>query len=102
MQLDGWREGGPQEACFESVEAVVLMSVLDAAQSGDRRKVLEQMRDTLAAAMDAADPAVQAQISGQLRQVLKDLAELPEVKAESPLEQAKKARAARRSNLKAV
>ena len=78
------------------------MSVLEAAQSGDRRKVLEAMRDTLAAALDSADPAVQAQISGQLRQVLKDLAELPEVKATSPLETAKAERVKRRANLKAV
>lgn len=78
------------------------MSVLDAAQSGDRRKVLEAMRDTLAAALDSADPAVQAQLSGQLRQVLKDLAELPEVKAASPLEAAKQKRSGRRANLKAV
>ena len=79
------------------------MAVLDAAQSGDQRKVLEAMRDTLAAAMDAADPAVQAQLAGQLRQVVKELAALPPADtAQSPLEQATKSRATRRANLKAV
>jgi len=79
------------------------MAVLDAAQSGDHRKVLEAMRDTLAAAMDAADPAVQAQIAGQLRAVVKELAGLPPVDtALSPLEQAQQKRATRRGKLKAV
>ena len=78
------------------------MAVLDAAQSGDRRKVLEAMRDTLAAAMDAADPAVQAQLAGQLRAVVKEIADLPEAKADSPLEVARRSRSARRSGLKAV
>jgi hypothetical protein len=78
------------------------MSALEAAQTGDRRKALEAMRDILAAAMDSADPAVQAQLSGQLRAVLKDLADLPVAKPKSPLEQAKAKRAGRRANLKAV
>ncbi len=51
--------------------------VLAAARSGDVRRTLEAMRDNLATQMDGAEPAVAAQISGQLRQVLKDLRELP-------------------------
>lgn len=78
------------------------MSILEAAQSGDRRKALEASRDALAAAMDSAEPSVIAQLAGQLRAVLKEIAEMPEVVASSPLEKAKKARADRRANLKAV
>lgn len=78
------------------------MSTLEAAQTNDRRAALVAMRDALASAMDLAEPQVLAQLSGQLRAVLKDLAELPEAKPESPLEAAKKKRAERRTNLKAV
>jgi len=45
---------------------------------------------------------VKAQLAGQLRAALKELDELPKVSAESPLEAAKRKRAARRANLKAV
>jgi hypothetical protein len=78
------------------------MNNLEAAQSNDRRKALEAVRDSLAAAMDAAEPSVLAQLAGQYRQTLKELAELPEAVPSSPLEQAKQKRAARRANLKAV
>jgi hypothetical protein len=52
------------------------VSVLDAAQSGDEAAALEAMRDSLAAAMDEADPAVVAQIAGRLESVLKRLGEV--------------------------
>ena len=52
------------------------MSVLDAARTGDEVAALEAMRDSLAGAMDAADPAVVAQIAGRLESVLKRLGEL--------------------------
>lgn len=56
-------------------EAVVLMSAnLDAARSGDQLKALEQLRDTLAEKLDDADANIVAQISGQYRQVLADIA----------------------------
>ena len=44
---------------------------------GDRRRALEAMRDALAAAMEQSDPNVMAQIAGQLRQVLREIDELP-------------------------
>lgn len=78
------------------------MAMLDAARSGDRRQALEALRDELAAALEQADVAVKAQLAGQLRAALKELDELPKVSAESPLEAAKRKRAARRANLKAV
>lgn len=78
------------------------MAMLDAAKSGDRRRALEALRDELAAALEQADMAVKAQLAGQLRAALKELDELPKVSVESPLEKAKKKRAERRANLKAV
>ncbi len=78
------------------------MAMLDAAKSGDRRRALEALRDELAAALEQADVAVKAQLAGQLRAALKELDELPKVSVESPLEKAKKKRAERRANLKAV
>lgn len=67
-----------------------------------RRDDLETMRTMLLAAAEQADAAVLAQIVGQLRIVVKELAELPEAKADSPLDNAKGKRAARRAHLKAV
>jgi len=78
------------------------VAMLDAAKSGDRRRALEALRDELAAALEQADVAVKAQLAGQLRAALKELDELPKVSVESPLEKAKKKRAERRANLKAV
>jgi hypothetical protein len=75
---------------------------LGAAKTNDRRAALIALRDSLAAAMDAAEPSVLAQLAGQYRQTLKELDELPQAKEESPLEKAAKARQARRANLKAV
>lgn len=42
-----------------------------------RRDGLEALRDKLAADLEAAEPSVSAQIAGQLRQVLRELDELP-------------------------
>jgi hypothetical protein len=67
-----------------------------------RREDLEAMRAKLMAAMDAVDAQVLPQVVGQLRVVVKELAELPEPTAESPLEQAKAKRSKRRAHLKAV
>ena len=52
----------------------------------DRRERLERMRDQLTAAMEVVDPPVMAQIAGQLRQVLKEIDELPEPKGKSARE----------------
>lgn len=70
--------------------------------NASRRADLVKMRQVLMDALDECDASVAAQIVGQLRQVVKELAELPEDKAQSPLELAKQKRAARRGNLKAV
>ena len=43
----------------------------------DRRTRLEAIRDQLTSAMDAAEPAVMAQLAGQLRQTLREIDELP-------------------------
>ncbi len=72
------------------------LSVAEVAASGDTRKTLEALRDALARQLDACEPAVAAQISGQLRQVLKDLQALPAPKGGSKREDAKQKRAARR------
>ena len=76
--------------------------LVSAAKSNDRRSILEALRDELAVALQAADVAVKAQLAGQLRAVVAELAELPQFIADSPLEAAKRKRAARRANLKAV
>ena len=75
---------------------------LTAARADDQRVALVALRDTLAAAMDDADANMLPQLAGQYRATLKDLAELPEVKPASALEQAKQARQKRRGDLKAV
>jgi len=67
-----------------------------AAKSGDERSTLEAMRDALAAALDAADPAVKAQLSGQLVKVLERLASLPS-KQESTVDKLRDDLAARRA-----
>jgi hypothetical protein len=57
---------------------------------------LEAIRDQLAAQLELAEPAVAAQIAGQLRATLKDLAALPAVKEGSKLDEVKQRREARR------
>lgn len=71
-------------------------SVATAAASGDQRAALEALRDKLAADMEQAEPAVVAQIAGQLRATLKDLAALPPVAGGSKLDEVKQRREARR------
>ena len=44
------------------------------------------MRDQLTAAMKSADDSVLAQVAGQLRQVLREIAELPVVEGKSARE----------------
>lgn len=72
------------------------VSVFDAARSGDQRALLEAIRDQLAADMARAEPAVVAQIAGQLRQVVKDLAALPPTREGSKTDEVKARREARR------
>ena len=71
-------------------------SVAAAAASGDQRAALEAMRDKLAADMELADPAVVAQIAGQLRATLKDLAALPPAAGGSKTDEVRARREARR------
>lgn len=49
---------------------------LEAAKSGDRRRALEQLRDTLAGLLDTTEAQVHAQIAAQYRARLADLAAL--------------------------
>ena len=56
-----------------------VVSNVAAAASGDPRVALEQLRDTLAAAVDEAPTMVVAQVAGQYRQVLEALAKLAPV-----------------------
>ncbi len=68
----------------------------EAAASGDYRATLEAIRDQLAHQLERAEPAVAAQIAGQLRQTLKDLAQLPPVKGGSKTDEVRARREARR------
>ena len=52
----------------------------------DRRERLESIRDQLTTAMLVAEPSVLAQLSGQLRQTLKELDELPATEGKSARE----------------
>lgn len=52
-------------------------SMTAAAATGNTREALEQLRDTLAAAIDVADPAIVAQLSGQMVKVLAAIDALP-------------------------
>jgi uncharacterized protein (DUF2267 family) len=49
----------------------------------DHRQRLEVIRDQLTDAMLEADASVKAQIAGQLRQVLREIAELPATEGKS-------------------
>lgn len=59
------------------------MKIHKAAQTGDELATLEAMRDTLAAAMDQAEPAVIAQVAGRLEAVLKRIGELRPARKET-------------------
>jgi hypothetical protein len=49
----------------------------DAARSGDLRKALEALRDTLAEMLDTTEAQIHAQLAAQYRATLADLAALP-------------------------
>lgn len=74
-----------------------MASNLDAARSGDHRRALEQLRDSLAVALDQAEPQVAAQIAGQYRNVLADLAALDKGKATGVQDELKERRRQRRT-----
>jgi hypothetical protein len=53
------------------------MSLSSVVGEGDRRRSLEAMRDALAIAMSQAEPREMAPLANQLRQVLRELDEMP-------------------------
>jgi hypothetical protein len=53
------------------------MSLSSVVSEGDRRRSLEAMRDALAIAMSQAEPREMAPLANQLRQVLRELDEMP-------------------------
>lgn len=56
---------------------------LAAARSGDQRRALEVLRDTLAAQLDTTESAIHAQLAAQYRATLDALAQLAEPEEES-------------------
>lgn len=62
-------------------------AIATAAATGDRRRTLEAMRAKLAVDMDAAPPAVVAQIAGRLSAVMVELEELGKGKKVSTLDE---------------
>lgn len=52
------------------------MNNRQAAQTGDRRKALEVLRDTLAEMLDTTEAQIHAQLAAQYRATLAELAEL--------------------------
>ena len=71
---------------------------LAAAKSGDRRQALELLRDTLASALDECEPQMAAQIAGQYRACLADLAALAPSKSVPMRDQLAEKRKARRTS----
>ena len=67
-----------------------------------RREDLVMMRERLVLALVDAESSVVAQIVGQLRAVVKELDELPDVRVESQVDRAARLRAERRQKLRAV
>lgn len=61
-------------------------SNLEAAQSGDRRRALEVLRDTLAEKLDTTTSEVHAQLAARYQAVLKELDELEPAKGASARE----------------
>lgn len=76
----------------------VTMTNLEAAQSGDRRRALEVARDTAAKALDECDSNMVAQLLGQYRQTLSEIASLPAAEVVSKRDELAKRRASRASN----
>lgn len=71
---------------------------LEAARSGDQRQALEQLRDTLARALDECDPNMYAQTAGQYRATLDALAKLPSAEKVAKRDELAKRRAERSAN----
>lgn len=73
------------------------MSVSEAAESGDRRRSLEALRASLAAAIESSEPRELASLAKQFREVLAELDELPEGQEASLVDDLTARRAGRRS-----
>lgn len=54
------------------------MNNREAASSGDRKRALEVLRDTLAEQLDMTEASIHAQLAAQYRATLAELAELSE------------------------
>lgn len=67
-----------------------MAGLTDAAAQGDRRKVLECLRDELARAIERTESGRDiAALSKRLMEVMQELSELPQPKPESPLDKAR-------------
>jgi hypothetical protein len=73
-----------------------------AAATNDRRATLIAMRDKLAADMDAAPPAVVAQIAGRLAAILAEIEALPNTGTMSEYDELERQRATRRAKTAGV
>jgi hypothetical protein len=62
------------------------MNNREAASSGDQRKALEVLRDTLAEQLDVTESAIHAQLAAQYRATLAELAALPPAEGKSASE----------------
>ena len=78
------------------------MSLSSAADAGDRRKTLEELRRWLASAIEVCEPHQAAPLAKQLRETMAELDALPDGKEKSTSDDLAAKRAARRSESKAV
>ena len=62
------------------------MNNREAAASGDHRKALETLRDTLATMLDTTEAQIHAQLAAQYRAVLAELAAMPKPEEKSARE----------------
>ena len=74
-----------------------MQDIAAAAATNDRRATLVAMRDKLAADMDAAPPAVVAQIAGRLAAILAEIDALPASEVLSPYDELEQKRRTRRA-----
>ena len=73
------------------------MGLCDEIGSGDRRRALEAMRDSLAAHMESADSNVVAQIAARLQSVVDAIDALPTQSGGSKTDEVRRKREARRA-----
>jgi hypothetical protein len=79
-----------------------MQSNVEAAATGNQRKALEVLRDTLAAQLDTTDAAIHAQLAAQYRATLADLAALTDASKGSSADDAASRIALRLVNSDAV